>query len=77
MNSGIIIIAWRSSNDNEVHIHALSNAPFVRLAPKSLQQQAIQKNLIYHHLDELPWTLLPKSLKSRFLFPAVDDNADE
>ena len=77
LNSGVIIIGGERciEDDDEFQWYVLSDVFPVRLEPKTLQQLAIQK--IHHHRDDLPWKLLPNLLKTRFLFPVVDDGAHE
>ena len=76
-NSSVIIIGGTkiiSRDEDGLFQFEADNAVFpVELEPKTLQQLAIQK--IYSHRDVLPWKLLPKSLKARFLFPD-DECAD-
>ena len=79
INSGIIGVggeteAWDENGFFSVPVYRGAFSVKLEPLPKTLQQQAIEK--IYQHRDALPWTLLPDSLKTRFLFPVVVDDAD-
>ena len=76
-NSGIIGVGGQTAKieNRRNYIQFYSGAFSVKLEPKTLQQQAIQK--IHQHRDMLSWNLLRDTLRDRFLFPVIVADGDE